>query len=87
MLFDAGLVPFSAKNRVQEWEAKRGEIAGLSGRGIDRSSAVQQSRRAGPPVHALIPWIASRWGRTLDRAAKKFTQRKVRGLIEVQHRR
>ena len=29
--FDAGVIHFG-ENRVQEWEAKRGEIAGLSGR-------------------------------------------------------
>ena|SRR5438477_32401 len=82
--FDAGVIHFG-ENRVQEWEAKRGEIAGLPGRWhlighLQSNKAVRAARL----FHSIDSVDSIALAERLDRAREESAPtEKLRALIEV----
>ena len=82
--FDAGVIHFG-ENRVQEWEAKRGEIAGLSGRWhlIGHLQSNKAARAAGL-FHSIDSVDSIALAERLNRArGESMPTEKLRVLIEV----
>jgi len=82
--FDAGLRHFG-ENRVQEWEAKRGEIAGLSGRWhLIGHLQSNKAARAARLFHSIDSVDSIALAERLDRAREEsIPTEKLRALIEV----
>ena len=82
--FDAGVIHFG-ENRVQEWEAKRGEIAGLPGRWhlighLQSNKAVRAARL----FHSIDSVDSIALAERLDRAREESAPtEKLHALIEV----
>lgn len=82
--FNAGVIHFG-ESRVQEWEAKRGDIAGLSGRWhlIGHLQSNKAARAAGM-FHSIDSVDSSALAERLDRArGESMPTEKLRVLIEV----
>jgi len=82
--FDGGVIHFG-ENRVQEWDAKRGEIAGLSGRWhlIGHLQSNKAARAAGM-FHSIDSVDSIALAERLDRAREESAPtEKLRVLIEV----
>ena len=82
--FDAGVIHFG-ENRVQEWEAKRGEIADLSGRWhLVGHLQSNKAARAAHLFHSIDSVDSIALAERLDRAREESTPaEKLRALIEV----
>jgi len=82
--FDAGVIHFG-ENRVQEWEAKRGEIASLSSRWhLIGHLQSNKAARAARLFHSIDSVDSIALAERLDRAREESTPaEKLRALIEV----
>src|SRR5882672_3885922 len=82
--FNAGVIHFG-ENRVQEWEAKRGEIAGLYGRWhLIGHLQSNKAARAAHLFHSIDSVDSIALAERLDRAREESTPaEKLRALIEV----
>ncbi len=82
--FDAGVIHFG-ENRVQEWEAKRGEIADLSGRWhLVGHLQSNKAARAAHLFHSIDSVDSIALAERLDRAREESTPtERLRALIEV----
>jgi len=82
--FNAGVIHFG-ENRVQEWEAKRGEIAGLSGQWhLIGHLQSNKAARAARLFHSIDSVDSIALAERLDRAREESTPTvKLRVLIEV----
>jgi len=82
--FDAGVIHFG-ENRVQEWDAKRGEIAGLSGRWhLIGHLQSNKAARAASMFHSIDSVDSIALAERLDRAREESVPtEKLRVLIEV----
>jgi len=82
--FNAGVIHFG-ENRVQEWDAKRGEIAGLSGRWhLIGHLQSNKAARAASMFHSIDSVDSIALAERLDRAREESVPtEKLRVLIEV----